>query len=348
MRSTAAVTALATLVLAASAALATGTTPPVTSKTQTAKPAAAAPAAKPKTAATSSKTTAQPKTASATTKPKAKSKPKPKVTSKPLGVIKTAEGRRPPEIRSSSILVIDESDSSVLLARNADVAAPIASITKLMTALVVLDAGLPLDELITVTKADRAIDNGAPSRLTVGAELTRGELMHLALMSSENHAAHALGRTYPGGTDGILDAMNAKAKALGMKRTHFVDTTGLGAGNIASPEDLTKLVIAGSQNPWIEKYSTDPDETLIVGRTPVEYRNTNGLVRKPEWDIRLQKTGYTQAAGRCLVMRTFIDDRPIVMVLMNSFGKYTRTADAIRVRRWMETTAAPAKLASGS
>jgi D-alanyl-D-alanine endopeptidase (penicillin-binding protein 7) len=215
-----------------------------------------------------------------------------------------------------------------------------------MTSLVVLEAGLPLDEIITITKADRAIDKGAPSRLSIGAELTRGELLHLALMSSENHAAHALGRTYPGGTEAILDAMNAKARALGMKRTHFTDTTGLSSGNIASPADLSRLVIAASENPLIEKYSTDPDETVMVGRYPVEYRNTNNLVRKPEWDIRVQKTGYTQAAGRCLVMKTFIDDRPIVMVLMNSFGKYTRTADAIRVRRWMESALSQATLAS--
>ncbi len=337
MRSTA--VTLATLVFAAITSHAsTGTTQSTAQST-----------AKPKAAATSTagKTTAKP-AASATPQTTAAAKPqtqqKPPVA-KPLGLVKTGDGRRAPEIRSSAVLVMDESDSSILLSRNADVAAPIASITKLMTSLVVLDADLPLEEVITITKADRAIDKGAPSRLAVGAELTRGELMHLALMSSENHAAHALGRTYPGGMDAILDAMNAKAKALGMKRTHFTDTTGLSSGNIASAEDLTKLVIAASQNPLIEKYSTDPDETLIVGRNPLEYRNTNGLVRKPEWDIRVQKTGYTQAAGRCLVMKAFIDDRPIVMVLMNSFGKYTRTADAIRVRRWMEAALEQTQLA---
>jgi serine-type D-Ala-D-Ala endopeptidase (penicillin-binding protein 7) len=352
MRSTVGVTALATLLLATLAAHAsTGTTQtaakPQTKSTTTSKSTAAKPATSTKSTSAAASTKA--KTAS-TTKPKAKTKAKTKAKApKPLASIKTADGRRGPEIRSSSILVIDESDSSILLSRNADVAAPIASITKLMTSLVVLEANLPLDEVITITKADRSIDKGAPSRLSVGSELTRGELMHLALMSSENHAAYALGRTYPGGIDAILDAMNAKAKALGMKRTHFTDTTGLSSGNIASAEDLTKLVIAASENPLIEKYSTDPDETLMVGRSPVEYRNTNGLVRKPEWDIRVQKTGYTQAAGRCLVMKTVIDDRPIVMILMNSFGKYTRTADAIRVRRWMESAVAPAQLArSGS
>ena len=258
---------------------------------------------------------------------------------------KTPLSRRGPDIRSNAVLVIDESDSSVLLSKNADVALPIASITKLMTALVVVEANLPLDEPIKFTKEDRDVLNGGPSRLTAGATLSRGELLHLALMSSENHAAHALGRTFDGGTTAILVAMNTKAKVLGMKRTHFNDTTGLSTGNIASPEDLAKLVVAASQNPTIRKYSTDPDETVRVGRYPVEYRNTNNLVRKPDWDIIVQKTGYTQAAGRCLVMKAVIEDRPVVIVLMNSFGKYTRVADATRVRRWIEAESQPATLA---
>jgi D-alanyl-D-alanine endopeptidase (penicillin-binding protein 7) len=242
-----------------------------------------------------------------------------------------------PEVRSSAVLVIDESDSSVLLSKNADVAVPIASITKLMTALVVLEADQPLDETIKITNDDRNIDRNAPSRLPVGASLTRSELLHLALMSSENRAANALGRSYPGGTKAVLAAMNAKAKALGMKRTHFKDTTGLSEGNIASPADLTKLVMAASSHPTIRKYSTDPEEIVTVGRYPVEYHNTNNLVRKADWDIVVQKTGYTQAAGRCLVMKAVINEHPVVMVLMNSYGKYTRTADAVRVRRWMES-----------
>lgn len=281
-------------------------------------------------------------------KPAATASKKP--VAKPAASSTPAKAAKPkargPEIRSSAVLIVDESDSSVLLSRNADVAVPIASITKLMTALVVLEAGLPLDEVIRITKEDRAIDKSSPGRLAVGSQLTRGELMHLALMSSENHAAHALGRTYPGGTAAILRAMNAKAKALGMKRTHFTDTTGLSSGNIASPADLVKLVAASARNPHIAAYSTDPEETLMVGKQPLEYRNTNNLVRKPEWDITVQKTGYTQAAGRCLVMKTYIEDRPVIMVLMNSFGKYTRTADAIRVRRWMESGSAATKVAS--
>jgi len=244
--------------------------------------------------------------------------------------------RSTPEVRSEAVLVIDAADDSVLVARNANAPVPIASITKLMTALVVLEAGLPRDEKISITAEDRATNVGGPSRIVIGASLTRGELLHLALMSSENRAAYALGRSFPGGMPAILRAMNAKAGALGMTRTRFTDTTGLSSGNVASPADLAKLVKEAARHPLIRAYSTDPDETVTVIRHQVEYRNTNLLVRKPEWDIQVQKTGYTQAAGRCLVMHTTINDRPIVMVLLNSFGKYTRTADAIRIRRWME------------
>ncbi len=284
--------------------------------------------------------------AAATSKTEIKAEPVKAAKAAPAAA-KTASSKRGPQIRSSAVLIMDESDSSVLLEKNANVAVPIASITKLMTALVVLEANQPLDEPIKLTKEDRTVDTN-PSRLTTGATLTRGELMHLALMSSENHAAHALGRKYEGGTKAIVQAMNRKAKALGMKRTHFKDTTGLSAGNIASPADLAKLVIAASHNPVIRKYSTDVDETVMVGRHPVQYNTTNNLIRKPDWDIRLQKTGYTQAAGRCLVMKTMIDDRPVVMVLLNSYGKYTRTADAVRVRRWMQAESQPTTLASSA
>ena len=284
----------------------------------------------------------------AKTEPVAKKAPA-AATKAPVAKAPMAKARshhpRGPEIRSNSVLVIDESDSSVLLSKNADVAVPIASITKLMTALVVLEADQPLDEAIKITNDDRNIDRNAPSRLPVGASLSRAELLHLALMSSENRAANALGRSYPGGTKGVLAAMNAKAKALGMKRTHFKDTTGLSEGNIASPADLTKLVMAASAHPTIRKYSTDPEEVVTVGRYPVEYHNTNNLVRKADWDIVVQKTGYTQAAGRCLVMKAVINDHPVVMVLMNSYGKYTRTADAVRVRRWMESAVPATSLA---
>ncbi|MFL6618562.1 MAG: D-alanyl-D-alanine endopeptidase [Povalibacter sp.] len=282
--------------------------------------------------------------AQATTEPVTK-KPAAVASKAPVAKKKSSVHPRGPDIKSNAVLVIDEADSSIVLSKNADVARPIASITKLMTALVVLEANQPLDEPIKITNEDRNIDKGAASRLTVGATLTRGELLHLALMSSENRAANALGRSYEGGTKGALAAMNVKAKSLGMKRTHFNDTTGLSEGNIASPADLTRLVMAASQNPTIRKYSTDPEEIVMVGRYPVEYRNTNNLVRKSDWDIVVQKTGYTQAAGRCLVMKAVINERAVVMVLMDSFGKYTRTADAVRVRRWLEASVQGTSLA---
>lgn len=242
-----------------------------------------------------------------------------------------------PEVKSGSALVIDESNSSILYSRNADVALPIASITKLMTALVVLEGKQPLDELIEITKDDRDRQKGSGSRLTVGTKLSRGDLLHLALMSSENRAAHAVGRNYPGGLKALLRAMNAKAKALGMTRAHFVDPTGLSSGNVASPADLSRLVIAAANHPTIREYSTNRHFAVAVGKRMLEFRNTNTLVSNPDWDIVVQKTGYINEAGRCLVMQTIIEDRPVVIILLNSFGKYTRVADARRIRRWMET-----------
>lgn len=251
-----------------------------------------------------------------------------------------------PAIRSNSILVVDGRDSSVLLSKNADVPAPIASITKLMTALVVLDAKLPLDEPIKVTNQDRATEKGDASRLPIGTTLTRGDLMHLALMSSENRAAHALGRSYPGGIEAFIPAMNAKARALGMKHAHFADPTGLSDNNVASPEDLIKLVNAAARDPVIRAYSTDREHEIVAGRSKLGYRNTNSLVNKSDWDILVQKTGYTNAAGRCLVMKAMIQDRPVIMVLLNSFGKLTRVADASRVKKWMEAAESGSTLAS--
>jgi D-alanyl-D-alanine endopeptidase (penicillin-binding protein 7) len=242
----------------------------------------------------------------------------------------------PAGLRSASALVIDETHSSVLYSRNADVAAPIASITKLLTALVIADAQLPLDERIQITQDDRSLHKGAYSRLPFGTTLSRGDLIHLALMASENRAAHALGRTYPGGVGAFVEAMNAKARALGMTSAHFVDPAGLSSDNVASPEDLAKLVVAASEDPTIREYSTDRRYAVAVGRRKVEFRNTNSLVGNPTWDIVVQKTGYISEAGKCLVMQAVIDDRTVVMVLLNSYGRYTRTADAVRIRRWME------------
>ncbi len=244
-----------------------------------------------------------------------------------------------PKLKSNSVLIVDPSDSSILYSRHSDVAAPIASITKLMTALVVLDAGQPLDEPLEITEADRDLPKAGFSRLTVGTVLTRGDLMHLALMSSENRAAHALGSNYPGGLRALVVAMNDRAAALGMSSAHFVDPTGLSSENVASPEDLSKLVIAASQNPIIREYSTDKSYAVRVHRRLVEFRNTDNLVANPTWNIVVQKTGYIAEAGKCLVMEAVIEGRNVVIVLLDSLGKYTRVADAKRVKSWMEASA---------
>jgi D-alanyl-D-alanine endopeptidase (penicillin-binding protein 7) len=246
---------------------------------------------------------------------------------------------RDPKLKSSSVLVIDQSDSSVLYSRNSDVPMPIASITKLMTALVVLDAKQPLDEPIQITDADRDLPKSSVSRLTVGTTLTRGDLMHLALMASENRAAHALGSNYPGGLPAMVAAMNAKAAELGMTNSHFVDPTGLSSQNVASPEDLSKLVIAASHNSTIREFSTDRRYAVKVRRHMVEYRNTDNLVANPTWNIVVQKTGYIAEAGKCLVLAAVIEGRSIVIVLLDSLGKYTRVADAKRIKTWMEASA---------
>jgi len=252
----------------------------------------------------------------------------------------TAKPALTPKLKSSSVLIIDQSDSSILFSRHSDVAAPIASITKLMTALVVLDAKQPLDEALEITRAERDLPKSAFSRLAVGTVLTRGDRMHLALMSSENVAAHTLGSNYPGGLPAMVDAMNAKAAALGMTNAHFVDPTGLSSENVASPEDLSKLVIAASRNSTIREYSTDQRYTVRVHRHLVEFHNTDNLVANPTWNIIVQKTGYISEAGKCLVMEAVIKGRNVVIVLLDSLGKYTRVADAKRVKSWMEASVA--------
>ena len=259
-----------------------------------------------------------------------------------LGMVALQAAAKPirdPKLKSSSVLIIDQSDSSVLYSRHSDVPMPIASITKLMTALVVLDAKQPLNEPVQITDADRDRPKGGFSRLAVGTTLSRGDLMHLALMSSENRAAHALGNNYPGGVAAIVAAMNSKAAQLGMTSAHFVDPTGLSSQNVASPEDLSKLVIAASQNPTIREYSTDRRYAVKVRRHLVEFHNTDNLVSNPAWNIIVQKTGYIAEAGKCLVMAAVIEGRSVVIVLLDSFGKYTRVADAKRIKTWMETTA---------
>src|SRR5580700_3437623 len=245
-----------------------------------------------------------------------------------------------PVLRSSAALVLDTSNSSVLYSRRAAIAMPIASITKLMTALVVVDAGQPLDETLTVSPDDHSVGKPIVSRLTIGTQLSRGDLMHLALMSSENRAAHTLGSNYPGGLAACVAAMNAKARELGMANAHFVEPTGLSDENVASPEDLSKLVMAAAKVPAIREFSTDGDYVVQVGRRLVQFHNTDSLVNNADWHIVVQKTGYISRAGRCLVMQTVIEDRTLVIVLLNSFGKRTRVADARRIRKWMEATLA--------
>jgi D-alanyl-D-alanine endopeptidase (penicillin-binding protein 7) len=255
-----------------------------------------------------------------------------------------ADIKRDPKLKSASALVVDQADSTVLLAKNAEVAAPIASITKLMTALVVLDAGQPLDEIIEVMPADQDFGKGRASRLSIGTSLSRGDLMHLALMASENRAAHALGSNYPGGIPAIVKAMNAKAASLGMTSAHFVEPTGLSSENVASAEDLAKLVIAASLNPVIRSYSTDPRYAVRVRRHVVQFSNTDRLVSNPTWNIVVQKTGYITEAGRCLVMEAVIEGRSVVIVLLDSFGKYSRLADATRVKKWLLATHGGARI----
>ena len=267
------------------------------------------------------------------------------VASRIAETIATATGNV--RVNSTSLLVLDEATSDVLLSRNADVVRPIASITKLMTTMVVLEARQPLDELIEITHEDRVVE--PTSRLAVGTVLTREDLIHLALMSSENRAANALARNMPGGFPAAIEAMNMKALEIGMTGAHFADATGLSVQNVASPADLSRLVIEASRNPVIREFSTTPSY-YVPGKTAgavIEYRNTNALVGQPGWDIVLQKTGYTSAAGRCLVMKTVVEDRPVIMVLMNSVGKLTRIADASRIRTWMEA-ASRAALGAGA
>jgi D-alanyl-D-alanine endopeptidase (penicillin-binding protein 7) len=253
-----------------------------------------------------------------------------------------------PEVRSASALVVDANNGEVIFERQPKLVAPIASITKLMTALVVMDGLQPLDEVIEITAADRWKGKGAFSRLPIGAKLTRGDLLRLALMASENRAARTLGRNYPGGMSAFVRTMNAKAKALGMTQTRFDDPSGLSSLNVSSARDLAKLVKAVSRISVISEYSTLTYHEVRVGKSMLGYRNTNLLIGKPDWTILVQKTGYTQDAGECLVMQTTIDERPVVIVLLNSFGKLTRTADARRIRRWMEAQSAPSVASAGA
>jgi D-alanyl-D-alanine endopeptidase (penicillin-binding protein 7) len=247
--------------------------------------------------------------------------------------------RDPLALASSVAFVIDQSNAQVLFEKNANVALPIASITKLMTGLIVVESGLNLDEVLTITDADVDRHKFSSSRLRVGATMTRRDLLHIALMSSENRAAAALGRNYPGGIGAFVASMNAKAHALGMTETHYVDSSGLSSENVASARDLARLATVAYGEPLLRQFSTDPKYAVDDGRRTMQYGNTNYLVASPDWNIGLQKTGFINEAGRCLVMQAVIQGRNVIMVFLDSKGKQSRTADAGRMRRWLEASA---------
>ena len=293
---------------------------------------------------------ASPKKKAATVKPRTVSKAPAKrvvvrakaqkvryVPEKPsFGKIAGLHGSNDPlDLKSSVALVMDQDTNEILYTKNSDAVLPIASLTKLMTAVVVTEANLPPDEVLSITQADVDTEKGSTSRLTVGTKLTRGQMMHLALMASENRAAHALGRHYPGGLDAFVVAMNKKAAELGMADTKYVEPTGLSSRNQSSARDLAVLVKTANTYPVIRELSTSPEYEVAVGRRHVQFRNTNGLVRNPQWDISLQKTGYISEAGRCLVMHAKLAGRQLIMVFLDSAGKYSRIGDAERVRRWV-------------
>jgi D-alanyl-D-alanine endopeptidase (penicillin-binding protein 7) len=242
----------------------------------------------------------------------------------------------PLALRSSVALVIDQDTREVLFSKNDLAVLPIASLTKLMTGMVVSEAKLAMDEPITITQDDVDTEKGSTSRLRVGATLSRGELLHLALMSSENRAAHALGRTFPGGLPAFVAVMNAKAQMLGMKDTRYVEPTGLSSRNQASAQDLALLVSAASADPLLRELSTSSGHQVVLGRQTLQFNNTNRLVSSPQWDIGLQKTGYISEAGQCLVMQAKVSGRKLIMVFLDSAGKFSRLADAERVKRWVE------------
>jgi len=250
----------------------------------------------------------------------------------------------PLNLKSSVALVIDQDTREVLFSKNDDAVRPIASLTKLMTGVIVSEARLPMDEAITVTQDDVDTEKGSRSRLKVGATLTRGELLHLALMSSENRAAHALARTYPGGLATFVGLMNAKAKALGMKDTRYVEPTGLSSGNQSSAQDLATLVSVAYDDPILRELTTSTGFQVAVGNRTLQYNNTNRLVKNPDWNIGLQKTGFINEAGYTLVMQTKIAGRKLIMVFLDSVGKLSRLGDAERVRRWVESNPLTSKL----
>ena len=242
------------------------------------------------------------------------------------------------ELKSSVALVLDQDTKEVLFSKNSNAVLPIASLTKLMTALVVTENKLPLNDVLTITQDDVDLEKGSRSRLSVGTQLTREQMLHLALMSSENRAANALGRNFPGGVYAFVMAMNRKAAELGMRDTNYVEPTGLSSGNQSSARDLATLVNAAHRHRIIRELSTSPEYQVEVGRHQLQCHNTNRLIANPSWDIGLQKTGYIIEAGRCLVMQAKMAGRQLIMIFLDSSGKYSRLGDAERVRKWMTET----------
>ena len=242
----------------------------------------------------------------------------------------------PLELKSSVAYVLDQDTNEILFQKNESAVLPIASLTKLMTGLIVAEAALDMNELIAITSDDVDTEKGSRSRLAVGAQLPRGELMLLALMSSENRAAHALGRSYPGGLSRFVDAMNAKAKLLGMNDTRYVEPTGLSSRNQSSAKDLATLTSYASNDKLLRDLSTSPGHQIDIGTKTLNYVNTNRLIHNPDWQIGLQKTGFISEAGHTLIMQVKVSGRRLVMVFLDSAGKLSRLGDAERVRRWVE------------
>ena len=281
--------------------------------------------------------------------PTARKKPRSSVVKTSAAVaLAAAPAAAEPMLKSASVAIIDQNTGDVLYEKNASAVVPIASITKLMTAMVTLDATPDLNESIAIDTDDIDTLKGTRSRLKVGTRLTREEMLRLALMSSENRAAAALSRHYPGGRSAFVAAMNAKAHALGLDDTRFSDPTGLSPENVSSARDLARLVDAAHRHyPLIREFSTSEEYRVAVKGRPQTFRNTNALVKNDTWSIGLSKTGYISEAGKCLVMQAWLDNKPTIIVLLDSWGKLTRIGDANRIKRWIESFAGGAPSVRG-
>lgn len=297
--------------------------------------AKAAPAVHHKAAA--AKPAGKHRVAAAAEKPKRVAKLAAKPAPKAVRHVAMIDDPRRLALLSASALVVDQNNGQALIEKQADTVVPIASISKLMTAMVVLDAKLDMQEVISIGDADVDYLKGTRSRLPVGATMTRETAMLLALMSSENRAAHALGRHYPGGLPAFVQAMNRKAQALGMANSRFEEPTGLSSNNVSTAHDLARMVAAAARYPDIRRFSTTAEAQVELKGRIQGFHNTNALVRSDNWEIGVSKTGYISEAGRCLVMQARVADKPVVIVLLDSNGKMTRVGDAQRIKRWMES-----------